>query len=115
MIWFWLKAMGKHVGINHKAYTKKNDDFHKAIYSYANSPLLINLIQRLLARVNPYIFLYAIEQRDLTSALACHHDMFTGFADGDSEATIAALHRDLNGAAEWILPQLEIEDAKRIN
>ena len=110
-----LKAMGKHVGINHKAYIKKNDEFHKAIYSYANSPLLINLIQRLLARVNPYIFLYAIEQRDLTSALACHRDMFTGFADGDSEATIAALHRDLNGAAEWILPQLEIEDAKRIN
>ncbi len=110
-----LKVMEKHVGINHKAYIKKNDEFHKAIYSYANSPLLINLIQRLLARVNPYIFLYAIEQRDLTSALACHRDMFTGFADGDNEATIAALHRDLNGAAEWILPQLEIEDAKRIN
>lgn len=109
-----LRAMEKYVGVNHKAYIKKNDEFHKAIYSYANSPLLINLIQRLLARVNPYIFLYAIEQRDLTSALACHQDMLTGFSDGDSEATIAALHRDLNGAAEWILPQLEIEDKKRI-
>lgn len=110
-----LKAMGKHAGVNHKAYIKKNDEFHKAIYSYANSPLLINLIQRLLARVNPYIFLYAIEQRDLTTALACHQDMFTGFAAGDSEATIDALHRDLNRAAEWILPQLDIEDAKRGN
>jgi len=108
-----LKAMEKHVGVNHKAYIKKNDEFHKTIYTYAESPLLIDLIQRLLARVNPYIYLYAINKRDLTSALRCHHDMLTGFANGDSKATIKALHRDLNGAAEWILPQLELEDKKR--
>jgi DNA-binding GntR family transcriptional regulator len=110
-----LKAMEKHVGVNHKAYIKKNDEFHKTIYTYAESPLLIDLIQRLLARVNPYIYLYAINQRDLTSALRCHHDMLTGFANGDSKATVKALHRDLKGAAEWILPQLELEDKKRTN
>ncbi|NNK97203.1 MAG: GntR family transcriptional regulator [Desulfobacterales bacterium] len=109
-----LKAMQKHVGVNHKAYIKKNDEFHKTIYTYANSPLLIDLIQRLLARVNPYIYLYAINKRDLSSALGCHHDMLTGFAKGDSKKTIQALHRDLKGAAEWILPQLELEDKKRI-
>jgi hypothetical protein len=41
--------------------------------------------------------------------------MLTGFINGDSKATIEALHRDLKGAAQFILPQLEIEDKKRIN
>lgn len=102
-----LKAMQKHVGVNHKAYIKKNDEFHQAIYSYAASPLLLELIQRLLARVNPYIYLHAIEGRDLTSALACHQDMFTGFSEGDSQYAVAALHRDLQEAAAEILPHLD--------
>lgn len=110
-----LKAMEKHSGINYKAYIKKNDEFHKTIYTYAKSPLLIDLIQRLLARVNPYIYLYAMYQRDLTEAMKCHYDMFIGFSNGDSQATIEALHRDLKGAAKWILPQLELEDKRRIN
>jgi DNA-binding GntR family transcriptional regulator len=104
-----FKAMEKHVGVNHKTYIKKNDEFHKAIYTYANSPLLIDLIQRLLARVNPYVYLYAMHQRDLSSAMACHHGILSGFIDGDSKATIKALHSDLKSAAEWILPQLEKE------
>lgn len=106
-------AMKKLAGVNHKAYIKKNDEFHKAIYTYADSPLLLDLIQRLLARVNPYVYLYAMQQRDhLTSAMGCHQDMLTGFSNGDSKATIEALHHDLNGAAEWILPQLKLEDEK---
>jgi DNA-binding GntR family transcriptional regulator len=108
-----FKAMEKHIGVNHKAYIKKNDEFHKTIYTYANSPILIDLIQRLLARVNPYIYLYAMHKRDLSSAMVCHRDMLTGFTAGDSKATIQALHNDLKGAAEWILPQLEREDKKR--
>lgn len=108
-----FKAMEKHIGINHKAYIKKNDEFHKAIYTYANSPILIDLIQRLLARVNPYIYLYAMHKRDLSSAMVCHRGILNGFAAGDSKATIQALHNDLKGAAEWILPQLEREDKKR--
>lgn len=102
-----LKAMKKHVGVNHKAYIKKNDEFHQTIYSYADSPLLLELIRRLLARVNPYIYLHAIEGRDLTSALTCHQDMFTGFSEGDSEKAVTALHRDLQEAAAEILPHLE--------
>ena len=102
-----LEAMKKYAGVNHKAYIKKNDQFHKAIYSYSQSPLLMELIQRLLARVNPYIYLYAIVGRDLTSAIECHQEMFAGFSKGDGPKTIAALHRDLTAAAHEILPHLE--------
>lgn len=102
-----LKAMQKHVGVNHKAYLRKNDAFHYAIYSHAGSPLLMELIERLHARVNPYLYLYSVEGRDLTSAMTCHSEMFAGFSEGDSEKTIAALHRDLKEAAAKILPHLE--------
>lgn len=102
-----LKDMQKHVDTNHRAYIKKNDEFHKTIYSYANSPLLLELIQRLLARVNPYIYLHAIENRDLSNAIDCHREMFDGFADKDGERTREALHKDLKGAADVILTHLE--------
>lgn len=102
-----LSSMKKTVGINHRAYIKKNDEFHKTIYSYCNSPLLMELIQRLLARVNPYIYLHAIENRDLRGAIACHAEMFEGFSSRDGEMTQRALHRDLTDAAEFIIPHLE--------
>jgi DNA-binding GntR family transcriptional regulator len=102
-----LEAMDKHVGKNHKAYIRKNDQFHQTIYAYAHSPLLLELIQRLLARVNPYIYLYAIHGRDLSSACECHHQIFAGFKKGDHELATAALRRDLEAAAKVILPNLE--------
>lgn len=102
-----LNSMRKTVGVDHRNYIKKNDEFHKAIYSHANSPLLLELIQRLLARVNPYIYLHAIEDRDLSSAIGCHVEMFEGFSSGDGERTKVALHKDLTDAASVILTHLK--------
>ena len=102
-----LNNMKKTVGNDHRAYIKRNDQFHKAIYSCAGSPLLMELIQRLLARVNPYIYLYAIANRDLSSAIGCHQEMFEGFSTGDGERTKVALHQDLTDAAYFIIPHLE--------
>lgn len=102
-----LEAMQKHVGKNHKAYLKKNDQFHQTIYTYADSALLLELIQRLLSRVNPYVYLYAVHERDLSSALDCHNEMFAGFAAGDAERAVAAVRRDLKDAARVIRAQLD--------
>ena len=102
-----LAAMEKHIEVNHKAYIKKNDQFHQTIYSYAASPLLMELIQRLLARVNPYIYLYAINRQDLSTPSDCHRTMFEGFSEGNSTKAVEALKRDLNHAATYILPQLD--------
>ncbi len=102
-----LAAMEKHIEVNHKAYIKKNDQFHKTIYSCAGSALLMELIQRLLSRVNPYVYLYAIDRQDLSTPSECHREMFEGFAEGNSERAVAALKRDLNHAATYILPRLE--------
>lgn len=102
-----LTQMQKYIDDNQKAYIKKNDEFHNAIYSYAKSKMLVEMIRRLLARVNPYIYLYAIKGRNLSSAIDCHQEMFDGFSAGDSERTKAALHRDLTEAAAVILKHLD--------
>lgn len=102
-----LAAMERHIEVNHKAYIKKNDQFHQTIYSYAASPLLMELIQRLLARVNPYIYLYAINRQDLTTPSNCHRKMFKGFSEGNSDIAVEALQQDLNHAATYILPRLD--------
>ena len=103
-----LEAMGKHLGKNYRAYIKNNDEFHRKIYTCADSPLLLDLIQHLKSRVNPYLYMYAIHGRDLTSAMECHRDIFAGFSNGDSEKAVAALHRDLKDAAALILPRLNM-------
>ncbi len=101
-----LDAMNKSIGVNYKSYIKKNDQFHKTIYSYAGSPLLSKMIQGLLARVNPYIYLYAVHERDLTSALQCHNIIFEGFAGGDGKKAVNALRKDLTQAASFICSKL---------
>ena len=101
------RAMEKYLGKNHKAYLRKNDQFHHTIYSYADSPMLLDLIKRLLARVNPYLYLHAIYGRDLTSAMDCHHKIYAAFAAGDDKNAAAALKRDLKDAARVIRTQLD--------
>ena len=102
-----LDAMGKYVGVNDKEYIKKNDQFHYEIYSSAGSPILMGLIQRLLARVNPYIYMYAIDNKDLSGAVGCHLEMYEGFADGDSPRAVTALRKDLQNAGKIIIDNLE--------
>lgn len=104
-----LDAMEKLVGKNHKAYIRKNDQFHKTIYSYSNSPLLLELIQRLLSRSNPYAYMYAIHDMDLTSALSCHREMLAGFAEQNAAKAVKALQRDLEEAAKRIRYRLKTE------
>ncbi len=100
------EVMNKHIGVNHRSYIKKNDVFHHAIYSCSGSPLLLELIQRLLARVNPYVFLYSIRNMDLSNAVNSHREMFEGFSDGDADKAVAALRRDLEHAGITISTHL---------
>ena len=43
-----------------KGFMRKNSQFHISIYSLADSPLLLEMIERLMARVGPYVYTYAI-------------------------------------------------------
>ena len=102
-----LEAMGSAADKRPRVYMRKNTEFHFAIYSYADSPLLLEIIGNLLARVHPYIYLYAVDKRNLSYAMQCHQEMFEAFVRRDRKWISDALTRDLRAAAETIIPSLE--------
>lgn len=104
-----LEKMKQTAGVNPKLYATLNTKFHNTIYSYADSPQLEELIHRLLARVMPYIYLFAIHGRNLDSAMESHMNMFKGFLQGDGKTAAEALCKDLQVAGEYILARLKEE------
>jgi DNA-binding GntR family transcriptional regulator len=86
---------------------RRNTQFHFSIYSYADSPLLLEMLNRLWARVFPYTFLHAILNRDKTEAMKSHWKMFEGFAERNRKRIKDALREDLERAAGIIIPALE--------
>lgn len=96
-----------------KTYMRRNTQFHFSIYSYADSPLLLEMLNRLWARVFPYAFTYAILNQDKTHAMKSHGKMFEGFAARDKKKIKDALREDLEGAAGIIIPALERLESSR--
>ncbi len=100
-------GMKKAVGKRPKIYMRKNTEFHFAIYSYANSPLLMEIIERLWARVGPYVYRHALCKPDPGEGMKYHVMMFEGFATKDKKVIVEGLRRDLETAAEMITPFLK--------
>jgi DNA-binding GntR family transcriptional regulator len=89
-----------------KTYLMKNTQFHFAIYSCADSPLLLEIIDSLWARIGPYVFIHAAKAKDLPQTIKYHEDMFEAFANKDKDKLIKALRQDLESAAAFIIPFL---------
>ena len=106
-----LEAMGASVD-RPKIYMRRNTQFHFSIYVYSDSPLLLEMLNRLWARVFPYVFTYAIANQDKTDAMRSHWQMFEAFAQRDKKRLTDALRQDLEQAARRIVPALEVRDAE---
>lgn len=91
---------------NPKRYMMKNNQFHFALYSCADSPLLLLIIDWLWARVGPYLWIQATKV-DLSDDWKYHHEMYQAFAKKDKRKLAGALGKDLRDAAELIIPLLE--------
>lgn len=102
----YLQQMEQSITSDFHKYIEFNDHFHDALYTHADSPVLLDIITRFKYRVNPYIYLYSVVGRDLSTAMKCHYQMLTAFMAGDEMTLISALKQDLEGAAEVILPNL---------
>ena len=84
----------------------KNNQFHFKIYSFADSPLLLHIINLLWARVSPYLFIQDA-RGDLSGSMACHQEMYEAFVEKNPNRLTEALRKDLEKAAEFIVPFLE--------
>ena len=96
-----------------KMFMRRNSQFHISLYSLAESPLLLEMIERLMARVGPYVYTYAIAARDNTGAHGNHAKMYQGLAERNKKTVTEALRDDLEGAARLIIPALEQEAQKK--
>jgi DNA-binding GntR family transcriptional regulator len=90
-----------------KIYMRKNNLFHSSIYSHSDSPLLLEIIARLRARVGPYVYSFAISTHNLSYAMKCHWQMLAALQDRDKERIKAAVREDLEATARIIIPSLE--------
>lgn len=90
-----------------KIFMRKNTQFHFTIYSYADSPLLFEIIERLCARVGPYVYSYVIGKHDLSFPMKCHWEMFEGFAEKNKKKIVEGLQKDLETTARIIIPFLK--------
>jgi DNA-binding GntR family transcriptional regulator len=96
-----------------KIFMRRNSQFHISLYSLADSPLLLEMIERLMARVGPYVYTYAIAPRNNTRVLGRHERMFQGVAARDKGIVAEALREDLEAAARIILPALKQEEQNK--
>ncbi len=90
-----------------RIFMRRNTQFHFFIYSYADSPLLLEIINRLWARVFPYVFTYFFITQDNSKAMKRHWKMFQGLAERNKKKLTDALREDLEAAAAVIIPALE--------
>jgi DNA-binding GntR family transcriptional regulator len=89
------------------SYLKYNQKFHFAIYRLAESPILLEIITNLWARIGPYIYLHFESRGDLN--MKYHFDMYEALVDRDKKKLAHALCQDLSIAAEDILKAYEGE------
>jgi len=91
---------------NPKKYVVLNNRFHFAIYSYADSPILLEMIDSLWARVGPYINIAWERAWDHSRVMKSHRGMYDALVGRDKGKMKEWLCEDLTQAARVITPFL---------
>jgi DNA-binding GntR family transcriptional regulator len=89
-----------------RKFMRINSEFHFSIYGYADSPMLIRIIDSLWARIGPYLIIYSEREGNFRYAMECHHGMCEAFSDKDSAKMKKFLQMDLENAARFIISHL---------
>jgi len=90
-----------------KKYITLNSQFHSAICSFADSSMLIQIIDSLWARIGPYLYLAGEKTGDQSYPMECHRHIYEGFVEKDKKKLKKWLYEDLKWAADFTVPYLE--------
>lgn len=90
---------------NPKEFMKLNAEFHFAIYSHANSPMLLQIIDWIWSRIGAYLYIF-ISQGDLNLPHKFHTGMYHALVKRDKNDMKEWLRKDLEEAASFIGPFL---------
>jgi DNA-binding GntR family transcriptional regulator len=89
-----------------KKYVVLNNRFHFAIYAYADSPILLDIIDSLWARIGPYINIAWERAGDHSLVMKSHRGMYEALMERDGGKLKEWLREDLTQAAGVITPFL---------
>ncbi len=96
-----------------KRYVSLNSQFHFTIYSYADSPMLLVIIDSLWARIAPYFNIMWEKGGGHSFTMDFHVNMYRALVKKDKAQLKHWLQEDLTQAARIIVPFLEDgKDAK---
>ena len=89
-----------------KRYITLNSQFHSVICSFADSPLLIQVIDSLWARIGPYLYIAGEKSKDQSFPMECHRHIYEAFVKKDKTKLRKWLCEDLKWAANFTVPYL---------
>jgi DNA-binding GntR family transcriptional regulator len=81
-------------------YLVENRKFHFSIYSRANSPISLQIIESLWARTAPYFSIVLKERKELSLSMENHMGIYRSLVEINSAAAKEFLKRDLKGASK---------------
>lgn len=91
---------------NTKSYVALNQKFHFAIYERADSPYLLQMIQDLWSQVGPFFNRLFEDENFLAHANDQHVNIVAALKAGDPQNVRNFIVKDINVAAEALLPRL---------
>ena len=84
-----------------------NRKFHSVIYSYIDSPMLLDLISSIWARISPYIQILGTRFGDPNTSVECHRGIYDALTKKDKVMITEWLRRDLSEATKFILDHFD--------
>jgi DNA-binding GntR family transcriptional regulator len=97
---------------NHRRWASLNSQFHFTIYSHAESPMLLGVIDPIWARVGPYLNMDWLNAEGFAFLMKCHWGLYKALVKKDGEKAKEWLCIDLRWAAKTIIPHLEASHLK---
>lgn len=95
---------------NVKRFISLNHDMHFIIYSYAESPILLEMVSGLWARIGPYLSINLRDQ-DLKRTLDIHSSMIAAFTRKDPKGFNQALLSDMKVSYAYVAPLLQSRES----
>jgi len=90
-----------------KRYITLNRQFHSTLCSFAVSPMLVQIIDSLWARIGPYLYIAGEKTGDQSYPMKCHRHIYEALVERDKVKLKKWLREDLKWAANFTVPYLE--------
>ena len=94
-------------GDNHDKYMLLNRRYHSLIYVDIDSPMLVDIINQIWARISPYIQILLSRYYDFTTSVEAHYGILDALTKKDKALLVKWLDLDLNHVTKFILEHFD--------